>query len=288
MLATWFVHDGSLKATNVKNKGKKPSAEWRLKGHAEQEFWQWLSSWSVMLRHPRELGYDEPGYDLPPLLKHQITVHSDLPEAHTLSERLKARRASVGDRVRAAADLVNANSDRPWLVWCHLNDESAGLVAAIDGAVEVRGSDSPEMKTKNLMGFVNGDIRVLVSKPSICGFGLNFQRCSDMVFVGLNDSFESMFQAVRRCWRFGQTRPVNAYMIASSAEGAVVSNLAEKEAAADRMADEMSKFTRDLMTQSLREQREWTRHERVIDVPSWLKSVDNPRLERHESHLVGA
>jgi uncharacterized protein with HEPN domain len=270
MLATWFVHDGSMKATNVANKGKKPTAEWRLKGHAEQEFWQWLSTWSVMLRHPRELGYEEAGYDLPALHKRQITVDSEFPVAHTLSERLKARRASLPDRVQAAADIVNVSLGKSWLVWCHLNDESSSLVDLIPGAVEVRGGDKAELKAQRLLDFARGDIRVLVSKPSIAGWGMNFQVCSDMVFVGLNDSFEQLFQAVRRCWRFGQTEEVTAYMIASSAEGAVVSNLEAKESAAERMADEMSKHTRTLMTRTLRGARELVAHSQKLVVPAWL------------------
>ncbi len=275
MLATWFVHNSAIRLTSSKNhdaklKGK-VTAEWRLKGHAEQEFWAWLSSWSVMLRHPNELGYDEPGYDLPPLHKHFITVPSDLPIAHTLSERLRARRDSTVDRVRAAAALVNMQPDRPWLVWCNSNLESEMLTAAIAGAVEVRGSHPAELKSERLMGFANGTVRVLVSKPSIAGWGMNFQRCSDMVFVGLNDSFEQLFQAIRRCWRFGQTSDVRAYFIASTAEGAVVSNLAAKEAAADRMADEMSKHTRTLMTRTLHGIRTLTPHKNSMEVPTWLR-----------------
>lgn len=275
MLATWFVHDGSMKATNVKNhdarKKGKPVAEWRLKGHAEQEFWAWLSSWSVMLRHPRELGYDEPGYDLPPLHKQFITVQSDLPVAHTLSERLRARRDSTEDRVRAAAELVNSMPDRPWLVWCNSNLESDMLTKAIRDAVEVRGSDKPEVKTQRLMGFVNGSVRVLVSKPSIAGWGMNFQRCNHQIFVGLNDSFEQLFQAIRRCWRFGQTQDVYAWFVASTAEGAVVDNLAEKEAAAEYMAEQMSQHTRTLMTRSLRgDQRDVVPHTKQMTLPSWM------------------
>lgn len=273
MLATWFVHDGSMKATNVKNHGSKPVDEWRLKGHAEQEFWAWLSTWSVMLRHPRELGYDEPGYDLPPLVKDFITVPSDLPIARTLSERLRARRDSTAERVAAAAALVNAHPDRPWLVWCNSNAESEALTAAIKDAVEVRGSLDPELKAQRLLGFADGSVRVLVSKPSIAGWGMNFQRCADMVFVGLNDSFEQLFQAVRRCWRFGQTQPVNAWFIASTAEGAVVENLAAKEAAAEYMAEQMAKHTRGLMTHTLRGLREPVPHKNSIIIPSWLKEA---------------
>jgi len=284
MLATWFVHDGSIRATNVQNHGKQTGiADWRLKGHAATDFWRWMSTWSVMIRHPRDLGYDDPGYDLPPLVKRQITVPVDYApslgtgflfplEAQTLSERLAARRDSVGARVAAAADLVNGASDRTWLVWCNLNSESQALVDAIPGAVEVKGSDDPAVKAERLLGFANGRIRVLVSKPSIAGWGMNFQRCADMVFVGLNDSFEQLFQAVRRCWRFGQTKPVTAWMIASEIEGAVVANLEDKERAAEAMAEALVEHMRDLSTRALHgaAAQTFTLHDLPMGVPQWL------------------
>ena len=243
MLATWFVHDGSVRATNVANHGGKPVADWRLKRHAERDFWRWVSTWATMARKPSDLGFPDDGYDLPPLNRKQVTVPVDYTdderlfplEAHTLSERLQARRTSIDARVRAAADIVNAQPDRPWLVWCHLNAEEEALCAAIPGAVAVRGTDSADLKTLRLIGFCDGAPRVLISKPSICGHGMNWQHCADMVFVGLNDSFEQVYQAIRRCWRFGQTRPVNVYMIASELEGAVVANILAKEAAFDAM-----------------------------------------------------
>lgn len=279
MLATFFVHDGSMKATNVKNHGSKPIAEWRLKGHADQEFWAWLSTWSVMLRHPRELGYEDAGYDLPPLHKHQITVPSDLPLANTLMERRRAARASIEDRCRWAADFVNMHPDRPWSIWCNLNDESSLLASLIPGSVEVRGSDKPAVKEDRLLGFASGKYQRLITKGSIAGFGLNFQICSDTVLVGLNDSFEQLFQLIRRHWRFGQMRPVNAYMVAASSEGNVVANLEEKERAADRMAEEMSKHTRTLMTRSLQESvREFTSHDQKMQVPDWLTVDSQPPL----------
>jgi hypothetical protein len=273
MLATWFVHDGSMKAKNVKNHDTGPKPEWRLKGHAETEFWAWVSSWAVMLRHPRELGYDEPGYDLPPLHKHQITVPSDLPLARTLSERLAARRASIEDRCRWAAAHVNAYPDRPWSIWCNMNDESALLAELIPDAVEVRGSDKPAVKKDRLLGFAAGRYPKLITKGSIAGFGLNFQVCADTVLVGLNDSFEQLYQLIRRHWRFGQTREVNAYLVASSAEGNVVANLEEKEAAADVMYAEMAKHTATLMTRSLQETRELVPHNAKMEIPTWLMAA---------------
>ena len=250
MLAMFFVHDGG------------DTAKWRLKGHGESEFWRWMCSWSVMLTNPGDLGYSSEGYDLPPLLTHQHTVAVEYRpdfetgllfpvEARTLQERIGARRSSVDDRVIAAADLMNGN-DRQWVAWCNLNSESEALAKAVKGAVEVRGSDSSEEKERRLDAFRAGEIRVLVTKPSICGFGMNWQFCHDTAFVGLNDSFEQVFQAVRRFWRFGQTDPVNVHFIASEMEGAVVANLRRKEADAERMIAQMVAHMADLTTAEIR------------------------------------
>lgn len=283
MLATWFVHDGSVRATNVANHGSKPIADWRLKGHAEKEFWRWLSTWSVVIRHPRDVGYDDTGYDLPPLHTHQITVAAEHKpsldagmlfqmQANTLQERRAAARDSIPARVAAAAEIVAKAPDRPWLIWCHLNAEADALRAAIPGCTEVRGSDDADIKTLRLIGFANGSVRILLSKPSIAGHGMNFQCASDMVFVGLNDSFEQLYQAIRRCWRFGQTRPVNVYMIAAETEGAVVKNLAAKEQAADYMLAQMAEHMKDLTKRALKAapKVEMVEHTKQMEVPAWL------------------
>lgn len=250
MLAMFFVHDGG------------DTAKWRLKGHGQSEFWRWMCSWSVMLTNPSDLGYSNKGYDLPPLLTHQHTVaveyRPDIEtgflfpvEARTMQERIGARRSSTSDRVVAAAELMNGN-DRQWVAWCNLNTESELIAKDVQGAVEVRGSDSPEAKERKLEAFRLGEIRVLVTKPSICGFGMNWQFCHDTAFVGLNDSFEQVFQAVRRFWRFGQTDPVNVHFIAAETEGAVVANLRRKEADAERMIAQMVAHMADLSTAEIR------------------------------------
>ena len=236
MLSMFFVHDGG------------ETQKWRLKGHAESEFWKWLCSFCVMIRKPSDLGYDDGKFKLPRLNLHEIVVRSTTPTdgflialpASSLQERLHARRASLNERVNITADLVNADGER-WLVWCNLNDESAELCRAIPDAVEVKGSDSDTHKEKSMMDFAAGKIRVLVSKPSICGFGMNFQACHKMAFVGLSDSYEQYYQAVRRCWRFGQHHPVDAYIITADTEGAVVENIRRKESDAAKMAEEMVK-----------------------------------------------
>ena len=249
MLATFFTHDGG------------ETQKWRLKGHAEDEFWKWMASWSVMLRKPSDLGYPDEGYNLPPLRQQQHMVAADYTpsmdtgllfpmEARTMQERLGARRDTVDERVALAAQITPR--DRPFVWWCNLNSESEALAKAIPGAVELRGSDSDDAKEQKIAGFLDGTIRVLVTKSSIAGFGLNFQHCADTGFVGLNDSFEQVFQAVRRFWRFGQTKPVTAHFIAAETEGAVVANLRRKEADAERMAASMVMHMADLSSLAVR------------------------------------
>lgn len=276
MLAMFFVHDGAVRA----NAGED---DWRLKSHAKRDFWKWVASWSVMIRHPRDLGYDDQGYDLPPLKVHQVKVASNeeapegmlfAMEARTLQERLAARKVSVTDRVNAAAEIVRQKPDEPWLVWCNLNAEADAVAKAIGDAVNVQGSDPVKQKVAALRGFQTGDVRVLVSKPSIAGRGMNFQRCANVVFVGLNDSFEQLFQAVRRCWRFGQTREVNCYLIASELEGAVAANLQAKERKYEEMAAAMVEHMADLSKTNLSGGRNAVSiytPSKKMEVPAWLR-----------------
>jgi superfamily II DNA or RNA helicase len=186
MLAMFFVHDGG------------DTAKWRIKGHAKDKFWEWVCSWAVTIRKPSDLGYDDGDFILPALEIKDCTVEAEREavtdddgqmalfamEARTLSEQRKVRKASLQMRVDVAAELANSNTDQ-WLIWCNLNDESKALVAAIDGAIEVCGADSDEHKRQAAIDFQDGRIRVLVSKPSIFGFGLNFQCCHNVAFVGL-------------------------------------------------------------------------------------------------------
>jgi DNA modification methylase len=242
MLAMFFTHDGG------------DTSKWRLKGHAQSEFWKWVCSWAVAIRKPSDLGYSNDGYILPNLHMIQHTISSGIVtegslfqrEAETLSERQRARSQTVQLRADEAAAMVNASNEH-WIVWCDLNAESDALTRAIPGAVEVRGSDSAESKERALDAFSRGEIRVLVSKPSICGFGMNWQHCRNIAFVGLSDSFEQLYQAIRRCWRFGQQREVYAHIITADIEGAVVRNIQRKEQQAMDMMDGMVEHMRDEM-----------------------------------------
>lgn len=237
MLATFFTHDGG------------DTSKWRLKGHAEDAFWRWMCSWSVLLRKPSDLGYSDGAYALPQLTQTEHLVPVDGKLAATLSERLAARRETIQARVDLAVSLTPAQG--PFVWWCNLNSEAEALSNGIADAVEVRGSDDEADKERKLAAFSAGDIRVLVTKPRIAGFGMNWQHCSQTGFVGLSDSFEQVYQAVRRFWRFGQTEPVTAHFIVASTEGAVLENLRRKEADADRMAAAMVAQMGDLNTDAI-------------------------------------
>jgi hypothetical protein len=210
---------------------------------------------------PSDLGYDDNQFVLPGLSMHHHVVESGVVpagllfqvEAKTLIERRDARRASTDDRVAMCAELVNS-TDGAWVVWCDLNYESELLRKAIHGAVEVKGSDSSEHKEDAMLGFSAGKYRVIVTKPSIAGFGMNWQHCANVAFVGLSDSYEKYYQAIRRCWRFGQTKTVNCHVITSKAEGAVVANIERKEQDAATMAKEMVVNMSDISSLEIRGQ----------------------------------
>ena len=242
MLSMYFVHDGG------------ETQKWRLKGHAKGAFWKWVASWAVMLQMPSDLGYEDNGFKLPPLNIEQIVVdHTGyiVKEAQTLQDRRGARRNSLDLRVAKAAELV-ISSDGPWLVWCDLNVEADALKKAIPGSIEIRGSDDPEKKAQAARDFAAGNIKVLISKSSIFGFGLNFQCCHKMIFTGLSDSFEQYYQAVRRCWRFGQKEQVDVYVVTSEAEGAVVKNIKRKEKEFGIMLSGMVAETQEITKENLK------------------------------------
>lgn len=230
-LATWFVHD---------------DAGWRMKRHAVGPFYRWLASWAVAVRRPSDLGYPDAGFALPPLRIHETIVESEPSGSSLFPElglkgiggRLAARRGSLEPRVDATINLIHERGV-PWLVWCGLNPEAEAITAALPGAVNVQGSDTYTAKRDAVEAFVRGDIKILVSKAKILGFGLNFQHCAHMAFLGISDSYETYYQCIRRCWRFGQTRPVDVHIIVSDAERAVVQNVRLKEQHADALSRDL-------------------------------------------------
>lgn len=245
MLATYFVNDTGDTGT------------WRLKGWGQSRFWEWMGSWAVVLRNPADLGFDGSKYILPTPEYVEHVVETDqagdlfAKPAQTMLERRKAQRDSIEARCKALADVVNANPSEPWLIWCHLNDEADLLQSLIPGSVNVQGSDKPEYKAEQMMAFSHGTLRVLISKPKICGFGMNWQHCARMAFVGLDDSFEKFYQAVRRCYRFGQKRSVQVHMFTAENEGQILANLKRKEIQHHEMSANMIEHMKDIMNNEL-------------------------------------
>lgn len=248
MLATYFVNDTGDTGT------------WILKGWGQSRFWEWMGSWAVVLRNPSDIGFDGSRYILtaPEYIEHVVETEQsgDLfaKPAQTLAERRKAQRDSIESRCKALADVVNADQSEPWLIWCHLNDEAEMLQQLIPGSVNVQGSDKPEDKAARMMDFSHGNLRVLISKPKICGFGMNWQHCARMAFVGLDDSFEKFYQAVRRCYRFGQKRNVLVHLFTAENEGQILQNLKRKELQHHEMSEKMIAHMKDIMNTELQGQ----------------------------------
>lgn len=238
MLAAYFVHDDD---------------GWRVKGHATRAMYEWMATWAVAARWPSDITGntdDDTGYSLPPLRIHGHTVEVNAaPEGQLFATslggvggRARARRATIDDRITKVSSLLD--HDRPAIAWCGLNDEAERVASAVDGAINLHGTLHPDEKVEIIEGFIGGAIRVLVSKPSIAGFGLNLQHAADQVFVGLGDSYESYYQAIRRSWRFGQAHPVDVHIVTSDLESDVIANVRAKERNANEMTDRLVKSLR--------------------------------------------
>jgi len=283
MLATFFIND-VMHANGVPEGGK-----WRLKGHAVCKFWEWVASWGCMVKTPSDLGFSDDGYILPELklIQHVVKVKEtktmkngrealfEFEQAKTLNERRQAKRASLKERVGKAAEIANGFKDQV-LIWCDLNDESAALKNIIDGGVEVRGSDTTEHKIVTIIDFTNGKLKAVISKSSIYGFGINLQNCHKIIFVSMNDSFERYYQAIRRCYRFGQKKPVEVHLITGEQEGAVKANIERKQRDAERMAAEMVQYTKKILIKELFKNETSNDKYQAIDkmrVPDWLEAV---------------
>lgn len=250
MLATYFVNDTGDTGT------------WRLKGWGASKFWEWMGSWAVVLRNPSDIGFDGSRYILPEPIYHEHVVETEqltgelfARPAMSMTERRQAQRDSIEARCRALAEVVNADTSEPWLIWTHLNDEAELLAELIPGAVNVQGYDSSESKTKNMMDFSHGNLRVLISKPKICGFGMHWAHCARTAFVGLDDSFEKFYQAVRRCHRFGQTRSVHVHIFTAENEGQILANIKRKEQNHHEMSANMIEHMKDIMNHELEGQK---------------------------------
>lgn len=239
IIGLFFIQDGNV------------SHKFRLKKHAINSFWKWMSSWSLAVRFPSDLGFENNGFILPKLYTHEVIVNTNKTKnngffsqyssnKNSLKEYNDIRKRSLDDRVRACADLVN-KSEEQWIVWCNLNIESEKLKQILNESVEIKGSDSIQHKEDSIINFQNGKIKVLITKPSITGFGINLQMCSNMVFVGLSHSYEKLYQATRRCWRFGQKKEVNSYHIVTENEYDILRNIKRKEEEASKLFDNVIK-----------------------------------------------
>lgn len=245
--------------------------KWRLKGHAEEPFWRWVCSWARAIRRPSDLGFDDSSFILPPLNEIEHLVEADtladgmlfaLP-AVGLKEQREERRRTVEERCSMVAELVN-KTGQPALVWCHLNDEGDMLERMIPDAVQVSGSDSDDKKELHLESFAEGRARVLITKPKIGAWGLNFQHCNHVTFFP-SHSFEQYYQAVRRCWRFGQKRAVKVDIVTTEGERGVMRNLQRKAEQADMMFSHLVAE----MNQALSIERS-NNMTKKVEVPSWL------------------
>lgn len=237
MVSRFFKKEGST----TSRKDEHRAGIFRFRGHAERDFWRWVCSWARAMRTPSDMGFDDGKFVLPALAVHEHVVTArqrregmlfDLP-AMTLEEQREERRRTIPERCELIAKIVSGRKDAS-VVWCHLNDEGKRLSQLIKGSVEVAGDDDDDRKEEVFEQFAAGKIRVLITKPTIAGFGLNWQHCAHETFFP-SHSFEQWYQAVRRCWRFGQKRPVIIDVVASEGESGVVSNLQRKADAADKM-----------------------------------------------------
>ena len=268
MLNRFFKNDLNNSATG-RMRGE--VIKWRLKGHAEVPFWRWVCSWARAISKPSDLGFSDSAFILPPLVERErLILMETAPDgmlfnlpAVGLKEQREERRRSIQQRCEAVADAVNGTG-QPALVWCNLNDEGDLLQNLIPDAIQVAGSDSDDAKEDRLTAFATGDARVLITKPKIGAWGLNYQHCNHITYFPTH-SFEQYYQAIRRCWRFGQERPVTVDIITTEGDGEVLKNLRRKAAKADemfsRLVAEMNNAIKIEATNAMN---------KPIQVPSWL------------------
>ncbi len=268
MLNRFFVNDLNNSAQGRAWGGV---LKWRFKGHAQESFWRWVCSWARACRKPSDLGFEDEAFNLPTLTEVEHLVNSqsaadgrlfDVP-AHGMQEEREEIRRTVDERCEVAASVANATTD-PVVVWCHYNNEGDILTKAIPGAEQVKGSDSPESKESRLLAFSRGEVRVLVTKPKIGAWGLNWQHCNRVIYFP-SHSYEQYYQAIRRCWRFGQTRPVTVDVVTTNAGKNMLRSLRRKSSQADQMFTSLVRH----MNRSLAVKIDRKFHTQE-DIPTWL------------------
>jgi len=270
MLSRWFIND-TMKAGG-----------YRLKRHAVDDFWRWCASWAICIEKPSDIGHSNEGYELPPLntIEHLVELTDDTPPAGWLFDcgKISAtnihgrKRKSIPDRAAKAAEIVAAKPRDAWLIWCQTNYEADELRRHIPEAVEVRGNHSEAIKEERLLGFSAGEIRILLTKPTVAGLGMNWQHCHNVVFAGLNYSYEEYYQAIRRVWRFGQSSPVDVHLLSTPTEVAIRKSVDGKKAQHVAMQSGMAQAMKRFMAGELHD--ELTRAEYTADkamgLPAWF------------------
>lgn len=271
MITRFFVNNQKSSALG---RGRFQRDEWRLKGHAEEPFWRWVASWARAVRKPSDLGFEDGKFILPPLNEQATIVKATTPRqgmlfdvsAVNFFEEREVTRRTIKERCEKVAEKVIAQGDNPSMVWCHLNDEGKLLSKLIPDSVEISGSDSDEKKERAAMWFTEPDgKRVLISKPKIFGFGLNFQHCAHMTYFPTH-SYEQYYQAVRRCWRFGQNNPVMVDLIYTDGDERVMDNLMRKSEAADEMFVKLVGHMNNALGITQKS------HNGKVGLPSWLQN----------------
>ena len=263
MLSMYFVHDGGN------------TSQWRLKHHAEEKFWEWMATWSVFINNPLDLGYKSDGYDLPDLNIKEIIVDGNeiKTDKLTLTERREARKEKIDLKLPVIKELIEKESDS-WLIWCDYNYEQDKISKLLgDRCVSIQGSTPPSKKIDWERKWRNKEVPIMVTKPKIFGYGLNWQHCHNVIFFGMSDSFEDYYQALRRTWRFGQGHKVNVYIVISAKEGTVKENIERKQLDAEKMQNAMIKLTKDITKKELRQTtRISTPYNPKMDIiiPNWL------------------
>jgi superfamily II DNA or RNA helicase len=293
MLATFFVnankeHTLEIEGKMYRKKGSnKNGTEWRLKHHAEAHFFQWLASWAITMTKPSDLGYSDDGFILPTLTIIPVTVNSEYQQKdqlfftslHGITDRVKVRRSTLDGKLSKLSEIV-ASHEGQWIVWCGLDEESKAAAQML-GAKEVKGSDSLESKAQALEDFQDGKYRILTTKGRIAGFGMNFQNACNMVFLGLNDSWETYYQCIRREWRYGQQKPVNVYIILHEVEQEIYANIQRKDAQAKRLKekliDQIKDYEKGELGVDISISTEYTN---LIDfvLPTWMRENDDIRV----------
>ena len=267
MLSMFFVHDGG------------DTSKWRLKKHAEKSFFRWMATWAIMINNPSDIGYDGSRFILPPLNYHIHTIESEPQDgylfsmpAKTLGEQRASRRETITQRVEALAEIVNSG-DEPWSIWCQLNDESKAAAKEIRHCVEVTGSMKDWEKEQGMIDFTTGVKKRIVSKAAICGHGMNWQHCCKVGLLGIDHSYERLYQLIRRHYRFGQVNPVDVHAFISDRDGDVLANMDRKhkqhESLVRGMIEAVSEQTRQEIHGATRERSEYEPAEKLV-LPSWI------------------